>query len=67
MDIIREIHEFMMRSDLPPKARMYLYRELGELEYMLAKGSAEKLPLHALVGVFKVTAALAVDDKAEAL
>ncbi|KAJ8902577.1 hypothetical protein NDN08_006978 [Rhodosorus marinus] len=61
-DIIREIHKFMMLSSLPTKARIFLYKELGEIEFMLSKGVHEKLPLNALVGVFKATAMLAVEE-----
>eukprot|EP00188_Purpureofilum_apyrenoidigerum_P000365 Plantae.Rhodophyta-Purpureofilum_apyrenoidigerum.ctg11587.p1 GENE.Plantae.Rhodophyta-Purpureofilum_apyrenoidigerum.ctg11587~~Plantae.Rhodophyta-Purpureofilum_apyrenoidigerum.ctg11587.p1 ORF type:complete len:351 (+),score=61.89 Plantae.Rhodophyta-Purpureofilum_apyrenoidigerum.ctg11587:35-1054(+) len=60
-DIMREVHEYIMRSELPVKARIYLYKELGELEYILSKGAPDKLPVHAFVGIFKAVTMLALD------
>lgn len=60
-DIITELLPFVIRSDLPPKAKIYLYQQLADLEYRMAGGSSEKLNLAALIGCCKFASAIALD------
>jgi len=51
-DIITEVHKFMERIDFPPKVRIYLLKELADLEYRLGLGTSEKLQLGSMVSIF---------------
>lgn len=52
VDILTEVHKYMERIDFPPTVRIYLLKELAEIEYRLAIGTSEKLQLGSLVSVF---------------
>ncbi|KAF4710572.1 Replication factor C (RF-C) subunit [Perkinsus olseni] len=51
-DLLHEVHDRMIRVDMPPKARNLLFRDLAEIEYRLASGCSEKTQGAALVGSF---------------
>jgi len=51
-DIMSEVHLYLEKIDFPPSVRIYLLKEMAELEYRLAIGTSEKLQLAALVGIF---------------
>ena len=51
-DILTEVHKYIERIDFPPNVRIYLLRELADLECRLAVGTNEKLQLGSLVAVF---------------
>ncbi|KAF4682371.1 Replication factor C (RF-C) subunit [Perkinsus olseni] len=51
-DLLHEIHDRMIRVDMPPRARNLLFRDLAEIEYRLASGCSEKTQGAALVGSF---------------
>ena len=52
VDVVRELHPWCFKVDMPPKARMDLVERLADLEHTLASGSHEHLQLGALVGAF---------------
>lgn len=51
-DILTEVHKYMERIDFPPTVRIYILKELAEIEYRLAIGTSEKLQLGSMVSVF---------------
>lgn len=63
-DIITELLPLIVRSDLPAKAKMYLFQQLADIEYRLAEGASEHLNVAALIGSCKFASAMAVDATA---
>ncbi|KAF4657344.1 Replication factor C (RF-C) subunit [Perkinsus chesapeaki] len=51
-DLLREVHERMVRADMPSKARNLLFRDMAEIEYRLASGCSEEVQGATLVGAF---------------
>lgn len=51
-DILTEVHKSMEKIDFPPTVRIFLLKEMAEIEYRLSIGTSEKLQLGALVGLF---------------
>jgi len=51
-DILTEVHKYIEKIDFPPTVRIYILKELAEIEYRLAIGTSEKLQLGSLVSVF---------------
>ncbi len=51
-DILTQVHKYLERIDFPPKVRIYLLKEMADLEYRLAIGTSEKLQLGSLVAIF---------------
>lgn len=63
-DIVTELFPLVSDSTLPPRAKMYMFEQLSDIEYRMAVGSSEKLNLAALIGCCKFASALAVDSMA---
>lgn len=63
-DIITELFPLVSNSALPPRAKMYMFEHLSDIEYRMAMGSSEKLNLAALIGCCKFASALTVDSLA---
>eukprot|EP00043_Microstomoeca_roanoka_P022148 m.256084 g.256084 ORF g.256084 m.256084 type:complete len:328 (-) comp20892_c0_seq1:95-1078(-) len=53
-DILRDVHEFMHRLDIPLKSRLLLLDRMAEIEERLAYGANEQAQLADLVGVFQI-------------
>lgn len=51
-DIVRELHPWVFKVELPQAARIELVEALAETEYRLAFGTNEKLQLGGLIGAF---------------
>ncbi|KJE89505.1 replication factor C 5 [Capsaspora owczarzaki ATCC 30864] len=51
-DILREVHEFMARIEFPANVRIYLLKQLADIEYRLSAGTNERIQLGSLVAVF---------------
>ena len=51
-DLLREIHMFAERVDIPPMALAKLVRRLAEVEYRLTRGAVEKLQLSDVISAF---------------
>ena len=52
VDVVRELHPWCFKIDMPPNARMDLVERLADLEHTLAGGAHEQLQLGALVAAF---------------
>lgn len=63
-DMITDLLPFIIKSSLPPKSKMYMYSQLGDIEYRMAVGSSEKLNLAALIGCCKFASAMSLDSMA---
>ena len=51
-DLLREIHAFAERVDIPPTALGTLIRRLADVEYRLTRGAVEKLQLSDVISAF---------------
>lgn len=51
-DIIREIHQEVMQTNLPDPMKMFVVNRLAEIEYRLAQGSNERAQASSFVGAF---------------
>jgi replication factor C subunit 3/5 len=54
IDIIQRVHEFIVRTSMPPSVLGYVLDELSNIEHRLAFGTSDRLQLGALVGVFQI-------------
>lgn len=52
LDIVRQLHPFLMRIEVPSRIRIELLDALADIEYRLTFGTSEKLQLGALVSAF---------------
>jgi replication factor C subunit 3/5 len=52
VDILYEIHPFIFKVSMPPKARIDLVSKLADAEYRLAFGTSDKLQLGSICGAF---------------
>ena len=59
MDIVREIHPWCFKIDMPEAARMDLVERLADLENTLSTGAHDRLQLGSLIHAF-VDARLAI-------
>ncbi|KAA8499312.1 Replication factor C subunit 5 [Porphyridium purpureum] len=59
-DILLKTHEFVLKIQLPPPAKIYILKQMSDMEMRLANGGNEKLNLLALVGAFKFAADVSV-------
>lgn len=52
LDVVRQLHPFLMRIEVPSRIRIELLDALANIEYRLTFGTSEKLQLGALVSAF---------------
>ncbi|KAG2498885.1 hypothetical protein HYH03_003077 [Edaphochlamys debaryana] len=52
VDIVRELHPWVMRMAMPVKAKVGLVERLADVEHRLAYSTSERLQLGAVVGAF---------------
>lgn len=55
-DILKYLHELVMRMSFTPEAKMFLLDKLSDCEYRLAQGTSEQLQLGSVVGVMALAA-----------
>jgi replication factor C subunit 3/5 len=53
-DIIRDLHQYVLRVKVKDEIKMFLIERMAELEHRLAFGTSEKIQLAALVGAFQM-------------
>lgn len=54
VDLVREVHHYVMRMDLPQESKCYCLVKLADLEYNLASGTGEMAALAALLGTMQL-------------
>lgn len=59
-DVLREVHAFTVRMQLPATVRIYLLQHMADIEYALAGGATESVQFCALIGAFQVARDMAV-------
>ena len=52
VDIVRDLHPYVMTLDITQRSRAYLLHHLADLEYRLASGTTESVQLSSLVAMF---------------
>ncbi|XP_021364751.1 replication factor C subunit 5-like [Mizuhopecten yessoensis] len=61
-DILREVHLYVHRIDLPVHVKMHLLEKMADIEYRLASGTSEKIQLSSLIAAFQVARDLIVQE-----
>ncbi|KAI8643190.1 P-loop containing nucleoside triphosphate hydrolase protein [Parasitella parasitica] len=53
-DIVGEVYNYARLIEFPAKSRIFILKNLADIEYRLGEGANEHIQLSALVGVFKL-------------
>ncbi|XP_060079702.1 replication factor C subunit 5-like isoform X1 [Ylistrum balloti] len=61
-DILREVHLYVHRIDLPVHVKINLLEKMADIEYRLASGTSEKIQLSSLIAAFQVARDLIVQE-----
>uniref|UniRef100_A0A7S2XA06 AAA+ ATPase domain-containing protein n=1 Tax=Lotharella oceanica TaxID=641309 RepID=A0A7S2XA06_9EUKA len=62
-DVLRLIHDKVIRIKLPAKSLMFLLDKMSNIEFNLSAGAKDKTQLSALVGAFSIAKNMAVEAK----
>lgn len=54
IDIIRDLHTYVMRIKVNQDVKMFLVEKMADIEYKLSFGTMERIQLSALVGAFQL-------------
>ena len=58
-DIIAKVYGVISSLELPKQTRIYLIRNMADIEHHLTLGTSDKMQLSALVGAFKIAVDMA--------
>lgn len=53
-DILKEIHHYTLKLDLPTDLKIFLFNKFSEIEYRLSCGSSDKINLGSIIGAFQL-------------
>ncbi|EFC50889.1 predicted protein [Naegleria gruberi] len=53
-DILRDIHPYVMKLNIPIAVRIYLLEKMSDIEYRLSLGTSESLQTMALISAFQI-------------
>lgn len=54
VDLVREVHSYVIRMDLPVESKCFCLMKLADIEYNLAAGTGEQAALAALLGTMQL-------------
>lgn len=60
-DILVELLTHIRKFEMAPKAKMYLYEQMADIEHRLAVGGSEKLNTLALIGCCRIALSTSID------